>query len=248
MSSTAIEQLQTEAWSHALMLRLAGVSQLPVVEVTVAITEAAPSRFDRPAAPPEPVSDPAQRLAALANEVAQCTRCPLHQGRTQTVFADGPPRADIMFVGEGPGAEEDKQGLPFVGPAGQLLTRIIEAMGFARDSVYIANIVKCRPPNNRAPEAEEMAACVGYLRAQIDCVRPKVLVLLGGTAAKGLLATSTGITRLRGHWQTWMGIPVMPTFHPAYLLRLSGQALAEAKRQVWSDVQQARDRARAAKP
>ncbi len=173
------------------------------------------------------------RLAEMAVEVASCTKCPLHSQRIQTVFARGNPSAELMFVGEGPGAEEDEQGLPFVGKAGQLLDKMIQAMGYAPSEVYVANVVKCRPPMNRKPEPTELGACVGYVHEQIALVRPKMLVALGATAVEGLLE-QTGIMRLRGTFRLYRGqIPVMPTFHPAYLLRTP-----EAKREVWSDLQQ----------
>lgn len=173
------------------------------------------------------------RLSQIAEIVSGCTRCDLSQSRTQTVFARGNPQAELMFVGEGPGQDEDAQGLPFVGKAGQLLDKMIEAMGYKPDDVYIANIVKCRPPNNRKPEPQEMASCVGYLHEQIALVRPRAIVALGATACEGLLGVS-GITRLRGTWRLYRAeIPVMPTFHPAYLLRTP-----EAKREVWADLKQ----------
>lgn len=173
------------------------------------------------------------RLQQLEQVAASCNRCGLHEARTNSVFARGNPSAELMFVGEGPGADEDAQGLPFVGKAGQLLDKMIEAMGYAPSDVYIANIVKCRPPNNRKPEPAEMAACVGYLHEQIALIRPRAIVALGATACEGLLGIS-GITRLRGTWRLYRGeIPIMPTYHPAYLLRTP-----EAKREVWSDLQQ----------
>lgn len=173
------------------------------------------------------------RLAQIEQVVAGCTRCPLHAARTKTVFARGNPDAELMFVGEGPGAEEDAQGLPFVGKAGQLLDKMIQAMGYQPDDVYVANVVKCRPPDNRKPEPNETAACVGYLHEQIALVRPKAIVALGATAVEGLLGIS-GITRLRGTWRLYRGsVPVMPTFHPAYLLRTPA-----AKREVWEDLKQ----------
>jgi DNA polymerase len=189
------------------------------------------------AAPPGPAPDrPArvERLAAIVEEVATCTACGLCHTRTRTVPGEGNPMARIMFVGEGPGADEDASGRPFVGKAGQLLTRIIEAMGFSREEVFIANIVKCRPPGNRVPEDEEMACCIPYLERQIDAVRPEVIVCLGATAVRGLLpeTTGTGITKLRGQWRAYRGIPVMPTFHPSYLLRNPA-----GKRPVWEDMQ-----------
>ncbi|HTM46369.1 MAG TPA: uracil-DNA glycosylase [Polyangiaceae bacterium] len=175
----------------------------------------------------------AQRLTVIEQEVRACTRCALHQLRTQTVFARGTGSSGLCFVGEGPGADEDIQGLPFVGKAGQLLDKMIVAMGLQPSDVYVCNIVKCRPPNNRKPEPEEMAACVPYLQEQIDLIAPEVIVALGATAVQGLFGASEGITRLRGRWKLYRGkIPVMPTFHPAYLLRQP-----EAKRDVWNDLQ-----------
>ena len=171
------------------------------------------------------------RLEEIAREVAGCMRCPLHATRTQTVFARGNPDAELMFIGEGPGADEDAQGLPFVGKAGQLLDKMIFAMGYERDDVYIANIVKCRPPDNRKPVPAEVTACEGYLHEQIALVQPKVIVALGASAVEGLLKIS-GISKLRGTWRLYRGeIPTMPTFHPAYLLRSPGE-----KRVVWDDL------------
>jgi len=174
------------------------------------------------------------RLALIAEEVRPCTKCVLSETRTQTVFARGNPFAELCFVGEGPGAQEDAQGEPFVGPAGQLLDKMIAAMGYHRDDVYICNIVKCRPPNNRKPEPNEMEACAGYLRDQLALVKPKVIVALGGTAMTGLIGTTEGITRMRGKWKLYKGtIPIMPTFHPSYLLRDPSK-----KREAWQDLQQ----------
>ncbi len=196
-----------------------------------------------PAAPPaRPVAARAEvqtpearveRLRVLASEVTSCTRCGLCQTRTQTVFSRGNPLSELLFVGEGPGVEEDLAGEPFVGPAGQLLDKMIAAMGYRAGEVYICNIVKCRPPENRKPEPDEMEACKSYLAAQIELVRPKFIVALGATAIQGLLGTTEGITKLRGKWKMYRGIPVMPTFHPAYLLRQP-----TAKREVWSDLQE----------
>ncbi|HET9930444.1 MAG TPA: uracil-DNA glycosylase family protein, partial [Polyangiaceae bacterium] len=201
-------------------------------------TTAAPVRLEPPL-PRAPIAVPADaegrraRLTVLADEVRGCTRCVLHAERTQTVFARGTGSAGLCFVGEGPGADEDAQGYPFVGAAGQLLDRMIVAMGLTRDEVYVCNIVKCRPPKNRKPEPDEMAACKPYLEEQLELVQPQVLVALGATAVQGLLGTTEGITRLRGKWKLYRGrIPVMPTFHPAYLLRTPG-----AKREVWEDLQ-----------
>jgi DNA polymerase len=169
--------------------------------------------------------------------VAACTRCGLSATRTQTVFSRGNPESRLCFVGEAPGADEDEQGLPFVGRAGQLLDRMISAMGLdpAKD-VYVCNILKCRPPGNRRPEPAEMAACTPYLDEQLALVKPKVIVALGNTAVSALLETKLGITKLRGQWKLYRGILVMPTYHPSYLLRPSPQQ-AEAKRQAWEDLQ-----------
>ncbi len=171
-----------------------------------------------------------------------CVKCShLASSRQNVVFGVGDPNAALLFVGEAPGADEDQQGEPFVGAAGQLLTRIIQTMGLSRDTVYIANILKCRPDTpgqaygNRKPTLEEMKTCIPYLHSQIDIIQPKVVVALGATAVEGLLGKTEGITRLRGRWQTYRGIPLMPTFHPSYLLR--SQALSE-KRKVWEDMLQ----------
>ena len=205
----------------------------------------APAPPTRPAlrvSAPEIPADPQRRLARLvelSNELRACQRCGLHAQRTQTVFARGNPQAELCFVGEGPGADEDLQGEPFVGKAGQLLDKIIAAMGFARDEVYVCNIVKCRPPGNRKPVPEEMAACQPYLSEQLALVAPKVIVALGATAAEGLLGQLPGgITRTRGQWRLYnRTIPVMPTFHPAYLLRNP-----PAKRFVWDDLKAVAER------
>jgi len=178
------------------------------------------------------------RLPQLAAEVASCTRCGLASTRTQTVFGRGNPEASLCFVGEAPGAEEDAQGLPFVGRAGQLLDRMIAAMGLAPDrDVYICNILKCRPPDNRRPEPDEIATCIPYLHEQLALMHPRAIVALGNTAVASLLDTKLGITKLRGQWKLYRGQTlVMPTYHPSYLLRPSPQQV-EAKRQVWQDLQ-----------
>ncbi len=177
------------------------------------------------------------RLQVLAEEVAACTACSLHETRTNTVFARGNGSSGICFVGEGPGHDEDLQGSPFVGKAGQLLDRMITAMGLDRDDVYVCNIVKCRPPKNRKPQPDEMRACRGFLVDQLEAIEPRVIVALGATAVEGLIGLSMGITRMRGQWRLYQGkIPVMPTFHPAYLLRQPG-----AKREVWDDLKQVLD-------
>ena len=179
-----------------------------------------------------------ERLPILQNEVASCIKCTLHATRTQTVFARGSPAAKLCFVGEAPGADEDAQGLPFVGRAGQLLDRMIGAMGLSPErDVYICNILKCRPPGNRRPEPEEAASCIPYLHEQLAIVRPRVIVALGNTSVAALLDTKIGITKLRGQWKLYRGQTlVMPTYHPSYLIRPSAQQ-AEAKRQAWEDLQ-----------
>ena len=180
-----------------------------------------------------PADDPATALAALRAEIGDCTRCRLSEKRTQVVFGVGSPGARLMFVGEAPGADEDAQGEPFVGRAGQLLTKIIEAMGLRRADVYIANIVKCRPPENRVPLPDEVGTCSPFLMRQIGIIRPRVIVCLGTPSAQTLLGTRETITRLRGRFREVGGVRVMPTFHPAYLLRNPA-----AKREVWEDMKQ----------
>jgi len=178
-------------------------------------------------------------LAAVGEAASGCTACKLAAGRHSVVFGSGDPNADLMFIGEGPGAEEDRQGLPFVGRAGELLTRMILAIELQRDQVYIANIVKCRPPNNRDPEPDEVAACRGFLERQIELVRPRVICALGRIAAQTLLGVDTPIGRLRGQWTTVRGVPTMITYHPAALLR--NPAL---KRPTWDDLQLVQSRLR----
>lgn len=167
----------------------------------------------------------------VRDDASTCTRCRLSEGRTQVVFGMGDPTADLMFVGEGPGAEEDRQGLPFVGRSGQLLDRLmLEEMGLTRDSCYIANVVKCRPPDNRDPKPDEIAACRPWLETQVDLISPKVIVTLGNFASKLLLDTSEGITKLRGHTYPYRdGVVVVPTFHPAAVLRGGGEPMARMR-------------------
>ncbi len=184
-----------------------------------------------PAAPAEPIAK--RPLDEIRRELGDCQRCKLCSGRTKIVFGSGNPRAELVFVGEGPGEDEDRQGVPFVGQAGQLLTKMIEAMKFTRDDVYICNVVKCRPPDNRNPEPDEIAACEPFLKAQLASLQPKVIVALGKFAAQTLLRDTTAITRLRGQWREYQGVPLMPTFHPAYLLRKP-----EEKRVAWMDLQE----------
>jgi len=188
-----------------------------------------------PAPAPSPVSPAAAAtLEGISGEVASCRKCPLWEKRKNTVFGEGNPAADLMFVGEGPGADEDRLGRPFVGKAGGLLDNIIrKGMGLRREEVYIANVIKCRPPGNRNPEPQEVAACTPYLHAQIDVIRPKVIVALGKFAARTLLDTNTPISRLRGNWGEYRGVRLMPTFHPAYLLRNPAD-----KGLAWEDIQE----------
>jgi uracil-DNA glycosylase family 4 len=183
--------------------------------------------------------DPASLLRTIREDLGECTRCKLCGARTQIVFGVGDPRARLMFVGEGPGADEDARGEPFVGRAGQKLNEMIQAIGLLRKDVYIANVVKCRPPDNRTPEPDEVATCSPYLFRQIEAIAPKVIVALGSPAAKTLLGTKIGITQLRGAWGRFRGIPVMPTFHPAYLLRAYTM---ENRRLVFEDLKAARAR------
>jgi len=214
-------------------------SQTTVEHVDVAVTTAS--------AAPEPASEeegvpvtlarsPEQALQAIRAEIGDCTRCKLHRlGRRQIVFGVGNPSADLMFVGEAPGADEDVQGIPFVGRAGQLLTKIIEAIGLRRDDVYIANVIKCRPPDNRNPEPDEVETCEPFLFQQIDRIKPKVIVALGTFAAKALLKTQDPISRLRGRAFDYRGATLIPTFHPAFLLRSP-----DRKRDVWEDMKKVR--------
>jgi DNA polymerase len=177
-----------------------------------------------------------ESLGAIQDELKDCRRCKLAPGRTNLVFGSGNPHAELMFVGEAPGADEDAQGLPFVGRAGQLLTRIIEAIGMRREDVYICNILKCRPPGNRNPEPDEIASCEQFLFRQIAAVKPKVICALGAFGAQTLLKTTEAISRLRGQLIDFRGAKLMATFHPAYLLRNPNE-----KRKVWEDMQIVRD-------
>ena len=182
-------------------------------------------------------SSPAEALKAIREDLGDCTRCKLHTlGRKQIVFGVGNPNADLMFVGEAPGADEDIQGEPFVGRAGQLLTKIIEAIGMKREDVYIANVIKCRPPGNRNPEPDEVEQCEQFMFRQVDTIKPKVIVALGKFAAQALLRTNDPITRLRGREYKYRGAVLMPTYHPAYLLRTPS-----AKRDVWEDMKRVRE-------
>jgi len=249
MGDEALGELVEETRRHLLWLRDAGFRDLPaspratpprapasepaVARAPLRPGDAAPPAVDAGPAPYSVAdkgcgSDP---LLGIRRELGDCTRCKLAGGRTHLVFGVGSPSAELMFVGEGPGADEDQQGEPFVGKAGQLLTKMIEAMGFRREEVYIANVVKCRPPENRNPEPDEIEACEPFLRAQIAAIRPRVLVALGKFAAQTLLRDPTPISRLRGGWREYEGVRLMPTFHPAYLLRSPGE-----KAKAWEDL------------
>jgi DNA polymerase len=203
---------------------------------TVSQEQAIPPRKSMTAPPAVsdavPAADRAAALRILREELGDCTRCALHAGRNKIVFGDGSPNARILFVGEGPGADEDAQGLPFVGKAGQLLNNMIAAMGLKREEVYIANVVKCRPPGNRTPEPEEANTCSPFLFRQIDIVRPEVIVALGATAATYLLGQRQPLAGLRGRVHTWRGSKLIVTYHPAFLLRDPRQ-----KKEAWADLQ-----------
>ena len=254
-----IAAVAAEAARHLGWLREAGVREVPHPVVVQAGPERAPDRAAPPEpAPPGPVAAPTHparatpvdrasdarafsredkgcgspALLAVREDLGACTRCKLAPGRTNLVFGVGNPGAELVFVGEGPGADEDVQGEPFVGRAGQLLTKMIEAMGYRREEVYIANVVKCRPPGNRNPEPDEIEACEPFLRAQLAAIGPKVIVALGKFAAQTLLRNTTPITRLRGRWYEYQGVRLMPTFHPAYLLRSPDE-----KKKAWEDLQ-----------
>ena len=217
------------------------VEKIPAAPVAkIETTTSMPAKKFADTSGPSPEKSAA--FAELQKRALSCVKCPhLASSRKNVVFGVGSIDAQLMFVGEAPGADEDEQGEPFIGRAGQLLTKIIQATGLSRADVYIANILKCRPDTpgqsagNRKPTPDEMATCIPYLHEQIDLIRPKVLVALGATAVDGLLGKTLGITKLRGNWQTYRGTPLMPTYHPAYLLR--NQAMSE-KRKVWEDMLQ----------
>ena len=209
-----------------------GEGQLQKQRVPVQAERSPPVHPERSRGTPS-VIIPGDTLDEIRRELGDCKRCKLCNGRKTIVYGSGNPRAELVFVGEGPGEEEDKQGVPFVGAAGQLLTKMIEAMKFSRDTVYICNVVKCRPPNNRNPEPDEIKACEPFLQAQLRVIKPKVIVALGKFAAQTLLRDDTAITRLRGQWRKYEGIDLMPTFHPAYLLRSPDE-----KKKAWMDLQE----------
>lgn len=243
--SQAVRSLARDLAAHVQWLTLSGVDELPPGLVLPGEPIAEGGAADAVAQEKPEVADgaPAEAptagdLGGLRAELGECTRCRLSGRRTQIVFGSGNPQARLVFVGEGPGRDEDRKGLPFVGRAGELLTDIIQkGMKIDRSEVYICNVVKCRPPDNRNPEPEEVLACSPFLIRQIEIVKPEVIVALGKFAAQTLLETQTPITRLRGHWHEYRGIPLMPTFHPAHLLRNPGY-----KRQVWEDIKQVMQR------
>jgi uracil-DNA glycosylase len=206
--------------------------EMPVrATVTVSVIEEA-DLFAAPK-PETSVSDPAKALRIIREDLGECTRCRLaQQGRKQIVFGVGNPRTDLMFIGEAPGADEDEQGEPFVGRAGQLLNNMIKAMGLRREEIYIANIIKCRPPGNRTPERDECETCSPFLMRQIEAIHPKVIVALGAVAARTLLAINAPMSELRGHWYDFRGTRLAVTYHPAFLLRDPRQ-----KGEAWKDLQ-----------
>jgi len=204
---------------------------MPPKPISVPV-EVADDMFASPK-PEAAVNDPAKALRLIREDLGDCTRCPLHkQGRKQIVFGVGNPRAELMFIGEAPGADEDQQGEPFVGRAGQLLNNMIKAMGLDRGQVYIANIIKCRPPGNRTPERDECETCSPFLMRQIAVIQPKVIVALGAVAAKTLLAVNAPMSEFRGHWYDFRGTKLAVTYHPAFLLRDPRQ-----KKETWKDLQ-----------
>jgi uracil-DNA glycosylase family 4 len=232
-------QPQPPFWSPVAREQQEPAARRPLPREAPPPRESRPAPVARPAVPESRMESPqleeSERptLDQIRRELGDCQRCKLCTGRKNIVFGVGNPRAELVFVGEGPGAEEDVQGVPFVGAAGQLLTKMIEAMGFQRDEVFICNVVKCRPPGNRNPEPDEVKACEPFLREQLKAVEPKAIVALGKFAAQTLLRDGTAITRMRGQWREYEGIRLMPTFHPAYLLRQPAE-----KRKVWEDLQQ----------
>ncbi len=225
-SILAIPAVTEESFLAKAKAKIASPSVTVPARVLPVVTPPAPSLFEEQSR----IKD--DSLPKILEDLGDCTRCKLHKGRHKLVFGDGKANAPLVFVGEGPGADEDMQGLPFVGRAGKLLTQMIEAMGLQRKDVYICNVVKCRPPENRAPEPDEVETCSPYLLRQIDTINPKVIVCLGAVAAKTLLQTTRGISQYRGEWQAWRGRKLMATYHPAYLLRNP-----PAKADVWKDLQ-----------
>jgi len=244
MAQKEVRDLITDTKKQLEHLRVLGVEGIQVS--TTPVPAAAPpaampskpmtSLFGELTPAPVKLTKSFETFEQIHAEIGDCTRCPLHQQRTHVVHTEGNRKARLMFVGEAPGADEDSQSRPFVGRAGQLLTKIIEAIGMKREEVLIGNVNRCRPPGNRAPTTEEAAMCKPYLLREIAVVQPEVIVVLGNTAMKNLLDTREGITRLRGQFQDYQGIKVMPTFHPAYLLRDPSK-----KRETWEDLKKVRD-------
>ncbi len=233
MNRSLLAEAVAELSGHLCFRRLLGLK-------AIALSPAAREALERlNEASSSPGLDRAAALAGLAAQAEGCRRCSLAGSRTRVVFGEGSAEAEVMFVGEGPGQEEDLSGRPFVGEAGGLLTRIIKAMGFERDGVYIANVVKCRPPRNRDPKPEEAAACWPWLQAQLELIKPRVIVALGAVAAQRLLKTEARIGQLRGRFHDMDGLAVMPTYHPSYILRRGEPRELRAK--VWSDVKQVLD-------
>src|SRR5262245_55826495 len=237
MSRAALTEAVAAVQGYVRYLQRLGVTALPVTfvpPVRAGVTTPQPLPSAAAASPQGllTLAEPDERLAQLATAVHDCRNCRLHVGRTQVVFGTGDPTAALVFVGEAPGHDEDVQGEPFVGAAGQLLNRIIAAIGLRREQVYILNIIKCRPPQNRNPQPDEIAACWPILQAQLACLRPRIICALGTFAAQTLLQTEERISRLRGRFHRLGDIQVMPTYHPAFLLRN-----AQYKRAVWEDMQ-----------
>ncbi len=236
MPSTPTDPITRAARQHLETTRLLGVDFVPIA---VGSPEAAPpvlSPKPQASSPSRSREEKAKLLAELhERHDATCPHCTSVTSHNRTVFADGDPAAELMFIGEAPGEEEDKQGIPFVGRAGQLLNDMIKAMGLKREDVYIANVLKARPPNNATPTPDEAAKCGPFLKEQIAIIQPRVIVTLGNPAMHYVLNTTKGITSVRGTWQEYNGIPVMPTYHPAFLLR---QYTPENRSKVWSDLQQ----------
>jgi uracil-DNA glycosylase family 4 len=220
----------------AMTAAAAGRAPASSINVAASASQKSPAATILPATAPS-LFESIERIAGdtlprIREDIGDCARCKLHKGRTKIVFGTGNPSADLMFVGEGPGRDEDLSGEPFVGRAGKLLTDMIKAMGLQREDVYIANVVKCRPPENRLPEKDEITTCSPFLMRQIDAIKPKVICTLGSCSAQTLLQTAQGISKLRGEWFDFRGAKLMPTYHPAYLLRNPG-----AKPEVWKDLQ-----------
>ncbi len=240
-STTAMANLPTEATTTPTSAQAAAPAAARIATTASAITTAhlpppAAVGIGAQATLRQPTR--AERLRVLAqDELGDCTRCKLHRGRNKIVFGAGNSDAAVVFVGDGPGAEEDRTGMPFVGAAGQLLNRMIEAMGMTRDDVYICNVVKCRPPNNRDPEADEVEACESFLKEQLAIIRPRVIVGLGRHACHTLLRTQVPLSRLRGRWTRYEDIDFMPTYHPSFLLREDRDPTKARKREAWSDLQ-----------